>query len=78
MRNAPFTDFARHGILADLAKLKSYGGDPNKRLEDGIKKGWRGVLFDSDKPLNGHKPSLDLIAIDPDTGLPLQLKGKIQ
>lgn len=54
MRNAPFTYLARRSILADLAKLKSYGGDPNRRLEDGIKKGWRGVLFDSDRPINGN------------------------
>ena len=75
MRNAPFTDLARKSILADLAKLKNYGKDPNDRLQEGIKRGWRGVLFDSDKPLNGavHKPVVDWI--DPATNKPM-FEGK--
>ncbi len=50
IRNAPFTDRALQSTLADLAKLKEWGIDPNERLERGMQKGWRGVLFDSDKP----------------------------
>lgn len=50
MPRVPFTDRAREGILGDLAKLKSWGIDPNERLEKAIKSGWRGVLFDDDRP----------------------------
>ena len=47
---APFTDRARRGILGDLAKLRAIGKtDPNERLEECLKRGWRGVFFDSDK-----------------------------
>ena len=53
IRNAPFTARAESGILSDLAKLREWGIDPNERLLKGIKSGWRGVLFDSDKPSNG-------------------------
>lgn len=64
---APFTDLARRSVLADLAKLKSYGKDPNERLEEGMKRGWRGVLFDSDKPVAApSKPNVQWI--DPETG----------
>ena len=49
---APFTDRARRGILGDLAKLREIGvTDPNERLEECIKRSWRGVFFDSDKPV---------------------------
>ncbi len=47
---APFTDAAREGIIADLHKLVGLGINPNQRLADGIKGGWRGVLFADDKP----------------------------
>lgn len=64
---APFTDLARRSVLADLAKLKSYGKDPNERLEEGMKRGWRGVLFDSDKPV-AAPPKPNVQWIDPETG----------
>ena len=62
---APFTDRARRGILGDLTKLYEIGiTDPNDRLEECIKHGWRGVFFASDKvePVSKTKWT------DPDTG----------
>ncbi len=47
---SPFTDLARKCSLADLAKLKGMGKDPNARLEKAIKNGWKGLIFDDDKP----------------------------
>lgn len=54
IRNAPFTERAQRGILDDLGKLNQWGIDPNDRLLEGIKRGWRGVLFPDDKPSTGN------------------------
>lgn len=50
VRNAPFTERAERGIIADLGKLREYGIDPNERLHRAMTSGWRGVLFPDDKP----------------------------
>lgn len=55
MHKVPFTERAKNGIIADLVRLHEMHIDPNERLSEATKRGWRGVLFDSDK--NGHGKS---------------------
>ena len=51
MRNVPFTDAAAKGVVTELEKLCSAGGDPAELLQAAVTNGWRTVY---PPKTNGH------------------------
>lgn len=57
-KRAPFTDEARDGIVADLAKFRAAGHDIAEVLQTSVNNGWSGVF--APKAPTASKPASDL------------------
>lgn len=59
-KRAPFTEAARDGIVAALAKLRSTGHDVAGVLQESVNNGWSGVFAPKVVPLGKKQPPDDL------------------